>query len=305
MPRKPRILFVDDEVRLLRTLLRICKQDYDVHTADNGATALEIIENQDIDVLVSDQRMPEMAGIEVLRRAKEISPRTMRILLTGYADLTSIIGSINEGEVFRFINKPWANENLKSTLSEAASIAISQLTPLEPEQQQINVAANEKPVVVVLDEDPKTKDIAITSLGDKCDIFHARSLEQTLDLLNQHNVVVLVADLFINQQDVSYLFKILKSEYRSIITIVVSRIKDAKLAISLINEGQIYRYLPKPVKDWQLSSNLQNALRHHANLIRKPVLQARYRVQVPTDTIKSAMSQVVLKWIRSRKARAA
>lgn len=304
MARKPKVLFVDDEVRLLRTLLRICKQDYDVYTAESGATALEIIESSNIDVLVSDQRMPGMTGIEVLRRAKEISPRTMRILLTGYADLTAIIGSINEGEVFRFINKPWANDNLKSTLESAASIAISQLNTPEPEEQD-NVVQNEKPGVIVLDEDPKIGDVARAGVGDKCKIYHARTLEQALELLKQQNVVVLVADLFINQQDVSYLLKVLKNEYPSIVTMVISRIKDAKLAISLINEGQIYRYLPKPLKDWQFCSNLQNALRHHSNLVRQPVLQARYRVPAPADSTKTSISKVVRQWVRSRHSRVA
>jgi serine/threonine-protein kinase len=75
-------------------------------------------------VIVSDQRMPGMTGVELLRQSRDISPRSVRILLTGYSDLASIVGSINDGEIYRFISKPWDNQELATTIGEAATIAL-------------------------------------------------------------------------------------------------------------------------------------------------------------------------------------
>ena len=101
------ILFVDDEIRVVN-LLRISFRDkYKVLIATSGRDALEIMRTTPVDVLVSDQRMPEMLGIELLEKARQSHPGTIRILLTGYSDLSAIVGSVNDGEVFRFINKPW------------------------------------------------------------------------------------------------------------------------------------------------------------------------------------------------------
>src|SRR6218665_3121556 len=107
MQTKSRLLFVDDEERIVNLLRMMFRADYEVHTATSGAAALEIIAAHPIDVIVSDQRMPGMLGIELLNEVRLRSPATMRILLTGYSDLSAIVGSVNDGEVFRFINKPW------------------------------------------------------------------------------------------------------------------------------------------------------------------------------------------------------
>ena len=119
--RKARILFVDDEERILTALrIRYSAMRYHVFTATDGTEALEFVKKFQPHVFVSDQRMPGMTGVELLRQVKEIAPSTVRLLLTGYSDLAAIVGSINEGEVFRFISKPWDNQELQNTVAEAA-----------------------------------------------------------------------------------------------------------------------------------------------------------------------------------------
>src|SRR5262245_3668290 len=93
---KARILFVDDEERILNALKSIFRSKYHVFTATSGDQAFEFLKRFRVHLVVSDQRMPGMPGVELLRRAKELSPTTVRILLTGYSDLASIVGSINE-----------------------------------------------------------------------------------------------------------------------------------------------------------------------------------------------------------------
>ena len=122
--RKAKLLFVDDEERVLNALRSIFRNQYTVFTAGSGPEAMEFLKRFHPHVVISDQRMPEMTGVEFLRDVKEVAPNTVRILLTGYSDLASIVGSINDGEVFRFISKPWDNTEIQKTIGEASAIAL-------------------------------------------------------------------------------------------------------------------------------------------------------------------------------------
>ena len=134
MTAKARILFVDDEKRVLNAMRGLFRRDYELFLANSGADAMAIIDDNDIDVIVADQRMPGMTGIEVLSRIKERSPRTVRILLTGYADPAAIQGSINDGEVFRFLSKPCPPNLLRETLGLAVDASKTQpVAPKTPE----------------------------------------------------------------------------------------------------------------------------------------------------------------------------
>lgn len=114
------ILFVDDEESILSSLLRLFrKEDYEIFTATGGREGLKIIEENEISLIISDHRMPVMTGVEFLSEVKEISPDTIRIMLTGYADLEAAVAAINKGEVYRFISKPWNDEELLLTVRQS------------------------------------------------------------------------------------------------------------------------------------------------------------------------------------------
>ena len=136
MTAKARILFVDDEKRVLNAMRGLFRRDYELFLANSGSDAISIIDDNDIDVIVADQRMPGMTGIEVLAKIKKRSPRTVRILLTGYADPAAIQGSINEGEVFRFLSKPCPPNLLRETLGLAVDASKTQpVAPTAPEPE--------------------------------------------------------------------------------------------------------------------------------------------------------------------------
>lgn len=114
------VLFVDDEAAILASIKRLLrKEPYTVYTAVGGAAGLELLQEKDIQVVVSDQRMPEMSGTQFLHQVKEQYPDTVRIVLSGYAEAAAIVDAINEGEVYRFIGKPWNEEDLRSTIRQA------------------------------------------------------------------------------------------------------------------------------------------------------------------------------------------
>jgi diguanylate cyclase (GGDEF)-like protein len=114
------ILLVDDEENILSSLRRLLRRDgYQILTAGGGAEALELLAQNEVDVIVSDQRMPNMTGVEFLRRVKTIHPQTVRMVLSGYTELQSITDAINEGAVYKFLTKPWEDEMLRANIEEA------------------------------------------------------------------------------------------------------------------------------------------------------------------------------------------
>lgn len=118
-PRR-RLLLVDDEINILSALKRLLRQDkYDIMTANNGQEALEALKNSPVDVIVTDQRMPGMTGVEFLRLAKESYPDTIRIVLSGYTELQSVTDAVNEGAVYKFLTKPWDDVQLRGHVAEA------------------------------------------------------------------------------------------------------------------------------------------------------------------------------------------
>lgn len=114
-----KILIVDDEASNLRALERLFRTEYDVLTAGSGADALSLLEHHDMALLIADQRMPEMSGVELMQRTARLRPHMVRILLTGYTDVDSLIEAINTGHVYKYITKPWNNDDLLLTVARA------------------------------------------------------------------------------------------------------------------------------------------------------------------------------------------
>ncbi len=114
-----KILYVDDETANLRLIERLLRGTYEVITAASGAEALESLSLHDISLIISDQRMPGMTGIEFLKKAAELRPQTVRIMLTGYTDAEALVEAINSGVVYKYVTKPWDNEILRQTIKRA------------------------------------------------------------------------------------------------------------------------------------------------------------------------------------------
>jgi class 3 adenylate cyclase len=112
------VLYVDDEANNLTAFKAGFRRDYNVYTALSGMEGLEIFKNENIHVVVTDQRMPNMTGVEFLQQLPEI-PDNIRIILTGFSDIESIIEAINTGQVYRYITKPWNKEELKMNIDNA------------------------------------------------------------------------------------------------------------------------------------------------------------------------------------------
>ncbi len=118
--RTANLLFVDDEPNVLKSLNRLFRSaDYNIHLAENGLAGIEILKNQAIDLIISDMRMPQMDGAEFLTQAAENWPDAVRILLTGYSDISSTIAAVNNGKIYSYCTKPWEETELKSLVKNA------------------------------------------------------------------------------------------------------------------------------------------------------------------------------------------
>ena len=114
-----KLLIVDDETANIRLLERLFRQDYYCLTASSGEEAMQLLDQHDVAVIISDQRMPQMSGIELLKRSADRRPHMVRILLTGYTDLEALVEAVNCGLVYMYVSKPWNNEDLRLRMSRA------------------------------------------------------------------------------------------------------------------------------------------------------------------------------------------
>ena len=413
MTDKARILFVDDEKRVLNAMRGLFRRHYELFLTCEGAEAVQIAVENDVDVIVADQRMPGMTGIEVLAEVKRRSPRTVRILLTGYADPTAVEGSINLGEVFRFLSKPCPPKLLRETLSLAIDAArtspaanepaatarpapaaepaptppvVSQPArpagaqpatntapapgiespgqkptfsipnpvvtvetrssgpPRSPTQQPLP-AANDgvavpderdssgvnpappfekpKPLVtpspdessshwqsvtnVVMSEDTveeTSENLALTSTnlalanvgvvvftvdsdfaatamralsGDRNAVL-ATTLIKVAEAIQQQNAGVLITDFTSNKAVLQKIIGALKKYMPELVTIVVSNGRDTTDMISLINFGQVFRYLLKPIDPENLRRDIDAAIIKHLYLLNNPESAKRHEV---------------------------
>ncbi|MGE8291479.1 MAG: response regulator [Sphingobacterium sp.] len=120
--KKISILYVDDEENNLFSFKATFRLKYKVFTAISGAEAIELVKNNPIDIIITDQRMPEMTGVQFLEEIIKIDAAPMRILLTGYADMAAVVEAVNKGKIFHYLNKPWSEKELDQTIQRAYEV---------------------------------------------------------------------------------------------------------------------------------------------------------------------------------------
>ncbi len=419
MTEKGKVLFVDDEKRVLNSMRGLFRRDYELFLTTDGAEAVDLVAKHDIDVIVADQRMPGLTGVEVLGQVREVSPRTVRILLTGYADPKAIEGSINVGEVFRFLSKPCQPNLLRETVKMAIDVAQSTATavrksvnlqpaplaaelPAAPQPQSVAVhptpvsledaaasepdhtltppgmaeapapapvappaqvsdpnptgehpatplaavsgpqaeaatskadvqnhrfaaAANDDTAVdleatasreqthwqdrteIVMSGDtsqevrqldlsealaasirsvgvavftvnPNFAESAIRSISTDRSATLATTLVKVAEVLEQKEAGVLVTDFSSDIRLLQNMIGALKRHLPELVTIVVSEHRDASDMINLINYGQVFRYVEKPIDSISLRTDVNAAVIKHLQLLEHPDLVQRHQV---------------------------
>ncbi|MEO0442195.1 MAG: response regulator [Pseudomonadota bacterium] len=324
MPRQYKILFVDDEQRVLRSLKSLFRHDYEVYVASGGYEALAFLEKQPVDIVVSDLRMPDIGGDELLSVVKDLYPQTKRILLTGYIDKGAIANTIDSGEIYRYINKPWNIADIKSTIADAAKSIQSQhqnsveskpkvdllqalfkddesieqelrrdlmKTALDSEASDFSstsagtqvpkTSANKRTSVLLMDPDQGARN-SIRAIGRSHGFYiygvssHMQAVT-TMDIRHDIGVAIIGMDTDPNQTlEALNLFK----EHRpDLAVIVLADFMYTDVAINLMENGHVFRYLQKPVNSDEFKKAVISAIKRHQILKKVDTLNEQYTMQ--------------------------
>lgn len=294
---QPTILCVDDEERVLRSLRAVLRSgDYEIRTTTDPQEAIQIAEGDSVDVVISDQRMPGMQGVDVLREIREREPNAVRILLTGYSDNEAAIRAVNEGEIFRYLQKPWDPNELRSLIDEAVKISAQLRT--SPQVSESETQQESSGEVLVLDEDDNTTDLVKRSVPQGVSVRTTEGIEEAFDILTSDSVDVLVTDAVVHGEDVSGVLSRLKQVAPHIQTIIVAERNDTNHLISLINQGRVARFLPKPVSQTLLQRGLQTSLTRAAQLRAMPELAVTEKTADGDEVAEGSLMQRVSGYMR-------
>lgn len=229
MNKMTEVLILDDEINILHSLTRaLRKETFGVFTTSNPEEALEVLKRENIKLVMSDHKMPRMEGVEFLRRAKGIKPQVIRILFTGHADIQIAEDAINKGEVYRFVNKPWKDDELKRIFRDAIRqfdlIAENQRLFALTQKQNLELEAANRQLQYLMDKQTEFTSTVSHELRTPL-----ASMKMAADIIIRHNVMQKLDTLDIQ------LLNIVKSSIERLNRLINDILDLSKLEAS--NEG--------------------------------------------------------------------
>lgn len=328
--KKPSLLFVDDEPSLLTALRLAFRTGYHVTVTTDAHEAIELLKTKKFHVIVSDQRMPIMTGTELLAKAKELSPNTVRVLLTGYSDNDAIIGAINDVEVHRFLQKPWDNVKLRKTINEAVELAYrlseenvehnvtsssgdegqakktADVIPM-PTHRRIadndgnaSIASQEEGTVLVVESNNAKSDLfdqIKSGLKGKAEVLFANTVADVFKAMERTPISSMVCTIDTQNEADRLFIQVLKKEHPYISVIAICNSTDSNHLIELINQAKIFRFIRNPVKisvllHYILSANVHsNEMRMNPTLIHTQHTEEISESLLATNTGRSLLDQ--------------
>lgn len=290
------LLFIDDEPNIINSLKMLFRKqpNTQLFLTTDQTEALDIIKNNQIHVIVSDMKMPNMFGSELLAKVKEISPNTMRILLSGYSDIEDILDSINEAQIFRFIPKPWDNNDIKKKINDAANT--SALFWQESIESADDGYVSKKEVLYIGQPEPGSSIFNEIRNHPNVIVHQAKNAQQAMvELFNKKNISVMILHAESYTRNLSNghshyrnlvaLAKLLKSSHPTLISIIIAEDNDSDNAIKLINEAQIFRYLTEPLDEDVLHHSINDAIEYANILENTPILTKKHQVEKMSEEI--------------------
>lgn len=200
---KPRVLYVDDEAGNLVAFTANFRYHYDVFTAQSAAEGKKILKEKDIHVIITDQRMPEMTGVQFLESIVDEFPFPIRILLTGYTDIETVIEAINKGQIYRYVSKPFNPDELKEVIDQAYELYTFRRSSENCLSAYRNMFENSTDIVFNIDTAGRFREINILGLGlfridkdqvaatDFRELFaYPGDFEKLMQKLQQHECVI-------------------------------------------------------------------------------------------------------------------
>ena len=202
------------------------------------------------------------------------------------------MGSVNDGEVYRFINKPWDNQSLQALVAEASTIALELADTKTP---AVSLPEKMEAGILVISQDKEIFRIVRELIGGLCQVVYAIDTDSALSMLKQHEIAVVIADVESSQEQLTSMLKLLKQEYPQILSIIATHAKDAELVIDLINQAQVFRILHKPINVATLKAQVHAALQRYLTYVQTPGLVRAHKVEAPEKVRTSSFAKSILK----------
>jgi serine/threonine-protein kinase len=201
-----------------------------------------------------------MTGVELLRQARDVSPNTVRMLLTGYSDLAALVGSINDGEIYRFVKKPWDNDDLRRDVADAMKVAIDKAGAVPVVASSPRTAGS----LLVIDPKEGLGRGLERLLAGEAEVVQVTGPADAAKEFGKREIAAVVADLGAGMDGLVALFKQIKAKRPGVLTILLADEPDAELGIELVNKAHVFRFMPKPVSGKDLRHEVAEALRRYA-----------------------------------------
>lgn len=295
-PTRPKVLCVDDEPALLRSLRWLLRSEFEVVVSSDPVQALTLLDADCFDVVVSDQRMPGMTGTEFLHKAMRKAPQTTRLLLTGYADFSAVVAALNDGNVFRYINKPWDNAKLIHAVQEGARL--SRMNRPEwgdfqdtPVQTQTDRSTGHEEVLLV-HADASLKRSCTTACNGMAQLLVADDPADALTLLAQRDIAVVMVCPRPEAGSLMPLVQAFRRCKPRLAVAVCSDRQDIATLQTMINDNLIHHFVALPAEVDRLRQCVAAALQRHRDQLarsrRLPSLQP-YRRPRRLGSAESAM----------------
>lgn len=264
----PSLLFVDDEPSILMNLRATFRSGYEVTVTSDGYEAIELLKNKKFDVIVSDQRMPNITGVELLKKAFDLAPNTVRVLLTGYSDSNAILGAINDVQVHRFLQKPWDINKLRQTIKEAVQLSqtMSEKIIIDP-TNSLNSADNsidgttlEKGSILIVDPQTTLFKQIRDEMSNNVEVSYASNVMDVFKVLESTLISTIICAFDVESEIDRTFIQMLKREHPYILVIAVCDSTDSTYLVELINKSKIFRFMKKPINMPQLSHFIKSSM---------------------------------------------
>ncbi len=298
---KPNLLCIDDEKRILRSLKALFSSTHNVYATTSPSEFVHLLEEHHMHVILCDQRMPKQTGTELLSFAKGISPNSIRILLTGYADSSAVINSVNDGEVFRYLKKPWDVDEIRQLIKQATNIAltlenhgaefigngegglvelIGEDVDADVDEMPISSTTNNKPAVLYVNEDNVSSLLFLQTYESRYDIACVKDKAEFEQAILHQEFAVAVVNMEFEQRNISPLMDRLKQVQPFVTLVLESHFSDSDQLIQLINSQQIFHCFSAPADSESVKTALENAVKAFENVKSNPIAQLQHLLKV-------------------------
>jgi response regulator RpfG family c-di-GMP phosphodiesterase len=287
---KHTLLVVDDEPDVCDSVHDLLRKEFKVLKARSAAEGMKLMEANEVHIIMTDQRMPQVTGVELLTKIRKGHPRAVRMLFTGYADLESIIAAINQGHIFQFLKKPWEPQELEAAVRQAAKEydrIIDQSDELHRLHDEIEglwkrVATLETQVVrgpknsnkppamhtlLVVDDEPDVCDSVHDLLRKEFNVLKARSAAEGIKLMETNEVHIIMTDQRMPQVTGVELLSKIRAGHPQAVRMLFTGYADLESIITAINQGHIFQFLKKPWDPQELQGAVHQAAAEYDRLL--------------------------------------